>query len=896
MQHRLHICIHIKESVRLMNRILFFLGLMNLFFLPSPAQAQIYDPVSWDFKSIRMSQDEYDLVFTAEMDKGWSIYSQYLEKEDGPVPTSFNFDEADHYVPVSKNEECDLNRKEVFDKLFSMKLIKFSSKAYFIQKIKVSDPSKEISGFLEFMTCDDTKCLPPTQVDFFFDLSNSLDQKSISYSTEQLCSGSQSFSVIENTGSDHSSVASNTDQNTINNQDEETLYIDRAFDDILNPVTWTGELTLLDNDEYKLKLVADIEQGWHMYSKDIEGDDGPVPTSINFDFNGSYSAKGALVETAKIMVEEYDPYFSMDLTKLKKQAVYEQLFTASNIDAPLEGYLEFMVCDASKCLPPEPMDFRIFPAEGKVEFGVFVEGGDGGGTATSSDQRMEEMYGLNVDALQEPLGTCFEQKEEKKTLWGIFLLGIIGGMVALLTPCVFPMIPLTVSFFTKGAEKGKGMINALVYGGSIFLIYVLLSVPFHLMDAVDPNILNNISTNVWLNIFFFAIFVFFAFSFFGYYELTLPSGFTNRVSTAEGIGGLIGVFFMALTLALVSFSCTGPILGSLLAGTLSSDGGALQLTSGMAGFGLALALPFGLFAAFPSLMNKLPKSGGWLNTVKVVLGFVELALAFKFLSNADLVKQWGLLKIEPFLIIWFLCALGLTLYLFGKIRFPHDSPLKRISLPRAGFGILSLLLAVYLLTGFRYSEKAGTYKSLTMLSGLAPPVCYSWIYNCKCPQGLECFKDLEEGLAHAKAVNKPVMLDFTGHACVNCREMEENVWPEPEVYPYLKNDYVLISLYVDEKISLPEDQQITIERKSGGKKKLRYTGDRWQLLQTEYFNKNTQPLYVLMTPDGQLLNNPVAFTPDKNDYARFLECGLENFGRTSMQVPDVQNNTSSHLY
>ena len=397
------------------------------------------------------------------------------------------------------------------------------------------------------------------------------------------------------------------------------------------------------------------------------------------------------------------------------------------------------------------------------------------------------------------------------------------------------------------------------------------------MDSVNPNILNDISTNVYLNLFFFIIFLFFAFSFFGYFDLTLPASVTNKISAAEGVGGILGIFFMALTLALVSFSCTGPILGSLLAGSLSGDGGAWQLTSGFAGFGLALGLPFGLFAAFPSMMNKLPKSGGWLTTVKVVLGFLELALAFKFLSNADLVYKWGLLKIEPFLIIWILIAIALGLYLFGKIKFPHDSPIKKLSPIRMGLGVLSFAAAIYLMTGFRFNDETGTFQSLKLLSGLAPPVGYSWIHKNDCPHNLDCFKDWNEGLAYAQKVNKPILLDFTGHACVNCRKMEEHVWPKPNIFPLIKNDYVLISLYVDEKIALPPEEQVTLPRRSGGTQKMRNVGNKWAFFQTEFFEINAQPYYVLISPDGKhKLNNSIGYT-DEETYAEFLECGLTNY-------------------
>jgi len=440
------------------------------------------------------------------------------------------------------------------------------------------------------------------------------------------------------------------------------------------------------------------------------------------------------------------------------------------------------------------------------------------------------------------------------------------------------MIPLTVSFFTKGSEnKKKGLTNAILYGFFIFLVYIVLSIPFHLMDSLDPNILNKISTNITLNVSFFVIFIIFAISFFGYFELTLPSSWTNKASSAEGAGGIIGIFFMALTLALVSFSCTGPILGSLLVGALSSDGGgAWQLTAGMGGFGIALALPFALFAAFPGMMQSLPKSGGWLNTVKVVLGFLELALAFKFLSNADLVDHWGLLKIETFLGIWILIFIGMALYLFAKIKFPHDSPVKKLSFPRISLGILTVAFVIYLMSGFRVNESKGSYEPLSLLSGLAPPVCYSILRPCDCPLDLDCFKDLESGLAYAKENNKPVMLDFTGYACVNCRKMEEHVWPEPAVYPYLKNDFVVISLYVDDKKAIEEPFDVIVSR-NGRTRTIDEYGDKWSHLQEELFNQNTQPQYILITPNGRRLNVPVSYTPDPDEYAEFLRCGLENF-------------------
>jgi thiol:disulfide interchange protein DsbD len=869
--------------------------------------SQIYNPVKWEHRSVKTGPNTYDIIFQAEIEDGWNIYSQYLENEDGPIPTSFNFDEGDHFSLKGKNVECDFHRKEAFDKLFNMNVVKYQKKAIFRQTIISTDPTKQLTGYLEFMTCDDEKCLPPAQIDFEIDLSKSFDEKAIQYSDAALCQDEVKFVAVS--APTDAKIAANdkqsntsADQKVIDQkkttkkelkaavkaekinaktaQKESKVAINGLKSNqskLEDPVKWTSSITRLENGNTLLELKADIEKGWYIYSNSLESDDGPLKTDIVLDESEAYTLIGGIKESADDISSEFDNNFDMTLTKLKKHAAFSQLLDIKDETKPIKGFFQYMSCTNSKCLAPQYIDFEAKASDTAIKFGSDLD--DASSNTTASFDQLEDMYGLSAAAIQAPIGSCSEKVVEKKSIWGIFILGFLGGLIALLTPCVFPMIPLTVSFFTKSTEKkGQGLFNAIFYGLSILMVYVLISVPFHLLDTVNPNILNDISTNVILNIAFFLIFLFFAFSFFGYFDLTLPASVTNRISAAEGVGGVLGIFFMALTLALVSFSCTGPILGSLLAGSLSSDGGAWELTSGFAGFGLALGLPFGLFAAFPSMMNSLPKSGGWLNTVKVVLGFIELALAFKFLSNADLVKQWGLLKIEPFLVIWIFIALGLGLYLFGKLKFPHDSPIKKLSFGRIGFGIMSIAFAVYLMSGFRYSEKAGSYQSLSLLSGLAPPVCYSWIHKCKCPQGLECFKDLKEGMAYAQEVNKPILIDFTGHACVNCRKMEEHIWPQPEVYSMIKNDYVLISLYVDEKIELPIEEQVTLTRSSGGTQKMRYTGNRWAFFQTEYFNINSQPYYVLLSPDGEkLLNTPVAYTPDKDEYAEFLECGLRNY-------------------
>jgi thiol:disulfide interchange protein DsbD len=468
------------------------------------------------------------------------------------------------------------------------------------------------------------------------------------------------------------------------------------------------------------------------------------------------------------------------------------------------------------------------------------------------------------------------------SLFNIFLLGFVGGLLALLTPCVFPMIPLTVSFFTKQSQsKSKGIFNAVLYGVFIVIIYMLLSVPFHLIDGLDPSILNTISTNIWLNIFFFVILVFFSLSFFGFYEITLPSSWGTKMDAASDVGGFVGIFFMALTLAIVSFSCTGPILGSLLAGSLGTVGNpAFQLSAGMTGFGLALALPFALFALFPNLLNSLPKSGGWLNTTKVVLGFLELAFAFKFLSNSDLVGHWDLLKREVFIGLWIVIFSGLALYLFGKIKFPHDAVLKKTSFFRVSFGVLVFAFVIYLIPG---TFKNPTW-NLNALSGFPPPQFYS-IYEqaSDCPLGLDCYKDFDEGLQAAKDANKPILLDFTGWACVNCRKMEENVWSAPAIYTLLKEEYILISLYVDDnEKELPKAAQFDFRKANGNIKKIKTYGDKWSTFQILNFKNASQPYYILMNADLEILNSPQQYT-DIKTYKSWLEKGIENFSKQQLK-------------
>ncbi|MFD2725220.1 protein-disulfide reductase DsbD family protein [Hyunsoonleella rubra] len=662
-----------------------------------------------------------------------------------------------------------------------------------------------------------------------------------------------------------------------------------GFSQLYNPVKWSTEFEKISDSEYNLISIATIEEKSHLYAQDIP-EFGPVPTEFTYIKSGEdFDLIGKTIEEEGVTV--FDSVFEMTIKYFEKTAIFKQKVKLLKDVEIIEGSVLFMACDDEKCTPPTDVEL-IFNLSGNAQ----TNNTSGIVPKIDNDKANELLYGMSPTDVQkadfkcenETSATALEVDSSSNSLWRIFGLGFLGGLLALLTPCVFPMIPLTVSFFTKKgtSNQGAGISKALLYGFFIFLVYVLLSIPFHLLDSVNPDILNEVSTNVWLNIIFFLIFVFFAFSFFGYYELTLPSSWTTRTTQGESTGGLVGVFFMALTLAIVSFSCTGPILGSLLAGSLTSDGGAWQLTSGMAGFGVSLGLPFALFAMFPNMLNALPKSGGWLNSTKVVLGFLELALAFKFLSNADLVAHWNLLKIEPFLIIWIIVFGGLALYLFGKIKFPHDSPVKKLSFFRIATGVMVASFVIYLASGFRVNKYTNTFTPLTLLSGLAPPVGYSFLYPNDCPNNLDCFKDLKEGLAYAKKENKPVMIDFTGLACVNCRKMEEHVWPDKTIDGFLRNDFVLISLYVDDKKELPESEQIFVERLDGGTRQLKNYGHKWAHYQTQFFQKNSQPYYVLLSPDAKtILNVPVAYTPNEQEYASFLECGLEVHHKLSETTP-----------
>jgi len=637
------------------------------------------------------------------------------------------------------------------------------------------------------------------------------------------------------------------------------LWSSFVYGQIQEPVIWeTSVISDTIKNIYTVRLKANIEKNWHLYSQ-FSDPNGAIPTEFKFKKNKKYRLIGRVNETESTVA--YDEVFEMDLSYFNEKAIFTQKIEIFDTNLnQIEAEVNYQACDDKLCI------FR------NENFYITLDGSNFFNNQTIDKRSKDLSSSLKLNLKNTSFINKTQNEEGIYSYFNVFILGFIGGLLALLTPCVFPMIPLTVSFFLKQSISSKrGVFNALTYTFFIVLIYCLLSFPFHFIDSLDPEFLNSLATNIYVNIIFFLVFVLFAFSFFGFYEITLPTTWGNKSDQASAINGIIGIFFMALTLAIVSFSCTGPILGSLLVGSITADGGATQLSFGMLGFGVALGLPFGLFALFPNTLNVIPKSGGWMNTVKVVLGFLELALALKFLSNADLVANWGLLKREVFLVIWILITLSLTLYLFGLFRFPYDSKVLK-SKTRYSFAFLSLIITSYLFFGLVSKEN-----TLKLISGFPPPEFYSLrAIKSDCPLGLECYKDYELGIQKAVEQQKPILLDFTGWACVNCRKMEENVWSDPEVYPILRNKFIIISLYVDDRKILDEKDQFDFQLPNGRIKRINTVGKKWATFQTINFNTASQPFYVQITSDGTLLNSPIQYT-DSEDFKNWLKTGLYNY-------------------
>lgn len=644
-----------------------------------------------------------------------------------------------------------------------------------------------------------------------------------------------------------------------------------SFGQIFNPVKW--EITDKQvGDVITLNFKAVIEDGWHLYDTNLE-EGGPISTSLNFESTDGFELISDFVAASK-PEEVFDASFQMNLRYYSHEVNFTHTVKLlSKEKVTVAGFVEFMACNDETCTPPTEAEFSF-------TYGV------------AGNAEVAEQAGTDKAPLE----------SEHKSYWSIFFWAFLSGLAALLTPCVFPMIPMTVSFFTKQSQtKAAGIKNASIYGLFIILIYVVLGTLVTVVFGADA--LNALSTNPWFNTFFFVLLVVFAVSFLGAFEIVLPSKWVNKADQGADKGGMIGAFFMALTLALVSFSCTGPIVGTLLV-QAASEGG-IAPTIGMFGFGLALALPFALFAAFPGYLNSLPKSGGWLNSVKVVLGFLELALAFKFLSMADLVLDLHLLEREVYIAIWIAIFGALAFYLLGKLRLPHDSKMESLPVSRLLMGLFVLSFTIYMVPGLWGAP-------LKLISAFPPPLEYAespegvgykaqigsnhfiaTSHNKKLskleekmevgPQGLSVFHDYDDALAYAKQVGKPLFIDFTGKACVNCRQMEINVWSDPEVNSLMRNDYVVVALYVDYRKKLPEDEQY-ISEVTG--KTIKTEGNKWSDFQITRYKRNSQPHYVLVDHNEEELVPSKAYEPDIKAYAAWLKKGLEGF------VPEKESTES----
>ena len=619
-----------------------------------------------------------------------------------------------------------------------------------------------------------------------------------------------------------------------------------------NPVEWITNTEKINDSTYNLTTTAKIENNWRLYSQYNE-EGGAILTE--FIFSDSLIIKNYSKVIEPEPITKFDPVFNLDQSYFVNQVTFNQSIVLFDNDVDFVNQtVYYQVCDDRVCIFQEQDLMFNLSGVSNLNRTVF----------DYNSVKSELVINFNNRELISS-GQDISSSYISNNYLNLFILGFLGGVLALLTPCVFPMIPLTVSFFSAKGSSGKFL--SVMYGLFIIFIYLSLSLPFYFIENINPQIFNQISTSPILNFLFFLVFILFALSLFGLFEITLPSSWTNKIDNVSNIStGMISTFFMALTLCLVSFSCTGPILGSLLVGSITSQSGALDLTFGMLGFGVSLALPFTFLAISPNSLKVLPKSGIWLSRVKVILGFIELALAFKFLSNADLILELGLLKREVFIIIWILISLSCLIYLINSLRFKRSL-------------ILYLLIVFFSYSTINLSlgvKEKSSYK-LALLSGLLPPTFYT-VYenNNGCPLGLNCFKDFEKGLLESRYTNKPMLIDFTGWACANCRRVEENTWSKNDIYNMINDEFILISLYVDDRSKLLNNKNINLTDKNGNVKTLENEGEKWSAFQTLNFNINSQPYYVLVSPSLDILNSPIQYT-DTQTYRDWLKEGLDNF-------------------
>ncbi len=808
--------------------------------------AQILEPAKWSYdvsnKEVQIG-DEVELIFRAHIDPDWYLYSSDFDPDLGPMLTEFTFETNSNYELVG--EIVPVNPKKKYDEIWEGEVKYFTGIGEFRQKIKITGENPIIKGSYSYQVCSDVdgKCIPFDDEFVFNDF------------------------IIKNQKSDGGISSVQFQAQPLQLPGTDKTLANGSQTGILKPTTWTFNLSngsAKADDEVELIFRAKIDKNWYLYSSDVDLDPGPIPATFTFVENESYELVG---EIKPIGAEKkFDKIFEGEVTYFTKTAEFRQKVRLNKTNFHVEGIVEYQVCS--------DIDGKCIPFEEDFSFG---------------NSETESIVALSKDTKKGLLKS--RDSYSPYSLLSFMIIAFLAGLAALLTPCVFPMIPMTVTYFTRKAKnRRRGIRNALFYGLSIIVIYTLIGsivAPF-----MGPEVANELATNWVPNLIFFTVFVVFALSFFGLFEITLPSSWVNKADQQADKGGIAGIFFMAFTLVLVSFSCTGPIVGSIL--VEAAGGQILKPILGMFAFSMAFAIPFTLFAIFPEWLNSLPKSGGWLNSVKVVLGFLELAFALKFLSIADQAYHWGILDREVYLAFWIVIFVLMGLYLLGKLRLPNDSPMETISVPRLVLAIFTFTFVMYLIPGMFGAP-------LKRLAGYLPPMSthdfnlvqvgiYGQFANnsgeeklcdkpkysdfLHFPHGIKGYFDYDQAVACAREQNKPIFIDFTGHGCVNCREMEARVWSDPEVLKRLNNDFIMLALYVDDKTDLPESEWYTSAYDSKIKKSI---GKQNADLQIRKFNNNAQPFYILINHNEELLVEPKSYDLSISTFISFLEAGKKKF-------------------
>ncbi len=815
-------------------------------FIVHGLSAQILEPAKWSYdvseKEVKTG-DEVELIFKALIDPDWYLYSSDFDPDLGPMLTEFTFEPNSNYELVG--EIVPVNPRKKYEEIWEGEVKYFKGIGEFRQKVKIIGENPVIRGSYSYQVCSDVdgKCIPFDDEFTFSDFIVTSIQSKKADQTTQIQTQS-----LQLPGSDNNAT-----------EDSRT--------GILKPALWKFSVSNevpKPGDEIDLIFQAKIDKDWYLYSSDIDLVPGPIPATFTFDENDGYELIGEIQPIGA--KKKYDKIFEGDVTYFKETAEFRQRIKISKKDFGISGTIEYQVCS--------DVDGKCIPFEEDFSFG--------------------ENTSVSVVVASKEAKTGLLKSRDTYSpysLLSFMIIAFLAGLAALFTPCVFPMIPMTVTFFTgKAKSRKQGIRNALIYGFSIIFIYTLIGsivAPF-----MGPEIANELATNWVPNLIFFTVFVVFALSFFGLFEITLPSSWVNKADQQADKGGLGGIFFMAFTLVLVSFSCTGPIVGSIL--VEAAGGQILKPILGMFAFAMAFAVPFTLFAIFPEWLNSLPKSGGWLNSVKVVLGFLELAFALKFISIADQAYHWGILDREVYLAFWIVIFTLMGLYLLGKLRLPNDSPMEILSVPRLILAILTFTFVVYLIPGMfgaplkslaGYLPPISTHDFNMMQAGTNSQFSVSSDEEKLCdqpkysdflhfPHGILGYFDYDQALACAKEQNKPIFIDFTGHGCVNCREMEARVWSDPEVLKRLNNDFIVLALYVDDKTDLPESEWYNSDYDNKVKKTI---GKQNADLQIRKFNNNAQPFYIIMNHDEELLLEPKSYDLSISNFISFLESGKKIF-------------------